>query len=88
MSISSQISKSLTSSGIWARYFFGARYFREFERFDRHLEKLRRSGQGVDYVSICSPNYLHWSDLSDWTLLDREWAMVLGVLSGQNPEFG
>jgi len=31
----------------------------EFERFDRHLDKLRRKGQAVDYVSIASPNYLH-----------------------------
>ena len=38
-----------------------ARFFTEIERFDRHLEKLRRrdDGSGVDYVSICSPNYLH-----------------------------
>src|SRR5205807_1809859 len=37
------------------------RFFTEFERFDRHLEKLRRGPAGgrVDYVSICSPNYLH-----------------------------
>lgn len=36
-------------------------YFKEYERFDRHLEKLRRKGddQRVHYVSICSPNYLH-----------------------------
>ena len=36
-------------------------YFKEFERFDRHIEKLRRvdSKEKVDYVSICSPNYLH-----------------------------
>ncbi|KKM73510.1 hypothetical protein LCGC14_1409720, partial [marine sediment metagenome] len=33
--------------------------FREFERFERHAEKLRREGNGIDYVSICSPNYLH-----------------------------
>lgn len=40
---------------------FDTRFFTEFERFDRHLEKLRR-GPGdkrVHYVSICSPNYLH-----------------------------
>jgi UDP-N-acetyl-2-amino-2-deoxyglucuronate dehydrogenase len=42
-------------------YFPEARFFTEIERFDRHLEKLRRdpSGQGVEYVTICSPNYLH-----------------------------
>lgn len=47
------------SVGILDRYFYGARFFQEFERFDRHAEKLRRMGEGIDYVSICSPNYLH-----------------------------
>jgi UDP-N-acetyl-2-amino-2-deoxyglucuronate dehydrogenase len=42
-------------------FFFDCSYFREFERFDRHLEKLRRMGDEhrVHYVSICSPNFLH-----------------------------
>lgn len=42
-------------------YFPQAAFFTEPERFDRHLEKLRRQGDGhrVDYVSVCSPNYLH-----------------------------
>jgi UDP-N-acetyl-2-amino-2-deoxyglucuronate dehydrogenase len=40
-------------------YFPDAAFFTEFERFDRHLEKLSRAGKAVDYVSICSPNYLH-----------------------------
>lgn len=42
-------------------YFPEARFFTEFERFDRHLDKLRRGGvaEAVDYVAICSPNYLH-----------------------------
>jgi UDP-N-acetyl-2-amino-2-deoxyglucuronate dehydrogenase len=49
------------SVGILDRFFFDVAYFREFERFDRHIEKLRRQGyEGrVHYVSICSPNYLH-----------------------------
>jgi len=48
------------SVGIIDSYFPQAEFFTEFERFDRHLEKLRRqNGQQVDYVSICSPNYLH-----------------------------
>jgi UDP-N-acetyl-2-amino-2-deoxyglucuronate dehydrogenase len=47
------------SAGILDSYFPDARFFTEFERFDRHLEKLRRKGEGVEYVSICSPNYLH-----------------------------
>jgi len=48
------------SVGVIDSYTTEARFFTEFERFDRHLEKLRRkNGQAVDYVSICSPNYLH-----------------------------
>ena len=47
------------SVGIMDSYFPEAHFFTEFERFDRHLEKLRRENRGVDYVSICSPNYLH-----------------------------
>lgn len=47
------------SVGILDSFFPDADFFTEFERFDRHLEKLRRKGEGVDYVSICSPNYLH-----------------------------
>ena len=47
--------------GVLDRFSFDVRYFTEFERFDRHLEKLRRGSadQRIDYVSICSPNYLH-----------------------------
>jgi UDP-N-acetyl-2-amino-2-deoxyglucuronate dehydrogenase len=47
------------SVGILDTFSFDVSYFREFERFDRHIEKLRRKGEPVDYVSICSPNYLH-----------------------------
>lgn len=49
------------SVGILDAHFPGARFFTEIERFDRHLEKLRREKeeQQVDYVSVCSPNYLH-----------------------------
>jgi len=48
------------SVGIIDTFFPDADFFTEFERFDRHLEKLRReNGQKIDYVSICSPNYLH-----------------------------
>jgi UDP-N-acetyl-2-amino-2-deoxyglucuronate dehydrogenase len=47
--------------GVLDRYAFDVRFFTEFERFDRHLEKLRRgpSSERVHYVSVCSPNYLH-----------------------------
>ena len=49
------------SVGILDSYFPEARFFTEIERFDRHLEKLRRKDgdDRVEYVSICSPNYLH-----------------------------
>lgn len=47
------------SVGILDSYFPEADFFVEFERFDRHVDKLRRQGRKVDYVSICSPNYLH-----------------------------
>ena len=49
------------SVGILDRFSFDVRFFTEFERFDRHAEKLRRQGERgrVDWVSICSPNYLH-----------------------------
>jgi len=48
------------SVGIIDSFFPNADFFIEPERFDRHLDKLRRSGNGkVDFVSICSPNYLH-----------------------------
>lgn len=47
------------SVGIMDSYFPETDFFTEFERFDRHVDKLRRGGNPVDYVSICSPNYLH-----------------------------
>ncbi len=49
------------SVGIIDSFFPSAAFFVEFERFDRHLEKLRRSGpdKRIDYVVVCSPNYLH-----------------------------
>lgn len=52
------------SVGIMDSYFPEAHFFTEFERFDRHIEKLkRRSGTSLDYVSICTPNYLHDSHI-------------------------
>jgi len=47
------------SVGIIDSYFPDSDFFVEFERFDRHVDKLRRKGDKVDYVAICSPNYLH-----------------------------
>ena len=49
--------------GVLDRYFPEAHFFTEFERFDRHLDKRRRTGAGIDYLSICSPNYLHDSHI-------------------------
>lgn len=49
------------SVGIIDSYFPDSAFFTEFERFDRHVEMLRRKGdpERIHYVSICSPNYLH-----------------------------
>jgi len=52
------------SVGIMDSYFPNADFFVEFERFDRHLEKLKRQKNiSLDYVSICTPNYLHDSHI-------------------------
>lgn len=51
------------SVGIMDSYFPDADFFVEYERFDRHIEKLRRKGQKIDFVSICTPNYLHDSHI-------------------------
>jgi len=49
------------SVGILDRFFPDSAFFTEFERFDRHVEKLRRQKEAnrVHFVSIASPNYLH-----------------------------
>ena len=47
------------SVGVMDSYFPNADFFVEFERFDRHVEKLKRNNINLDYVSICTPNYLH-----------------------------
>lgn len=49
------------SVGIIDSFFPDAAFFTEVERFDRHLEKIRRSdsGKAIDYMTICSPNHLH-----------------------------
>ena len=49
--------------GIMDSHFPNAHFFTEFERFDRHIEKIKRAGTKIDYVSICSPNYLHDSHI-------------------------
>ena len=51
------------SVGLLDGYFPRSDFFVEFERFDRHFDKLKRTGTKIDYVSICSPNYLHDSHI-------------------------
>lgn len=51
------------SVGVIDSHFPNADFFTEFERFDRHVEKLKRGNSRIDYVSICSPNYLHDSHI-------------------------
>ena len=51
------------SVGIIDSYFPNADFFTEFERFDRHLDMIRRGGKAVDYIAITSPNYLHDSHI-------------------------
>ena len=47
------------SVGVIDSFFPEAAFFTEFERFERHLQKLKREGTQIDYVTVCSPNYLH-----------------------------
>ena len=51
------------SVGILDSYFPNCHFFTEFERFDRHIDKRTRSERKVDFMSICSPNYLHDSHI-------------------------
>lgn len=53
------------SVGILDSHFPSANFFTEYERFDRHIEKLHRAkhAEQIDYVAICSPNYLHDSHM-------------------------
>jgi UDP-N-acetyl-2-amino-2-deoxyglucuronate dehydrogenase len=50
---------SSDSVGIMDAHFPEARFFTEFERFDCYVDRCRSNGQKIDYVAICSPNYLH-----------------------------
>lgn len=60
------------SVGIMDSYFPEADFFTEFERFDRHLYKLRRKENGIDYLSVCSPNYLHDAHIRFGLRLDAD----------------
>lgn len=51
------------SVGIIDSYFPKASFFTQFERFERHLEKQKRSNNGIDYLTICTPNFLHDSHI-------------------------
>ncbi len=51
------------SVGIIDSYFPNTAFFSEYERFERHLEKLRREHNPIDYLSVCTPNYLHDSHI-------------------------
>ena len=51
------------SVGVIDSYFPDADFFTEFERFDRHIDKKKREGKKIDFVSICTPNYLHDSHI-------------------------
>lgn len=51
------------SVGIMDSFFPNTHFFTEFERFDRHIDKLHREGRGIEFFSICSPNYLHDSHI-------------------------
>lgn len=47
------------SVGVIDEYFPDAWFFSEFERFDRHVNRIRREGQAISYLTVCSPNYFH-----------------------------
>lgn len=51
------------SVGIIDSHFPNADFFTEFERFERHIDKLKRTSNKIDYISICTPNYLHDSQI-------------------------
>ena len=51
------------SVGVIDSHFPEADFFVEYERFDRHIDLLKRAGTQIDYVSIASPNYLHDSHI-------------------------
>jgi UDP-N-acetyl-2-amino-2-deoxyglucuronate dehydrogenase len=51
------------SVGVIDSYFPDSNFFTEFERFDRFIDKTKRAGTSLDYVSVCTPNYLHDSHI-------------------------
>ena len=59
------------SVGVLDQHFPEARYFREFEALDRFIEKERRAGNPIGWLSICSPNHLHESQV--------RWGLRMGM---------
>ena len=51
------------SVGIMDSFYPNCHFFTEYERFDRHVDKRKRNGEMIDFISICSPNYLHDSHI-------------------------
>lgn len=51
------------SVGIMDSYFPNAYFFTEIEIFDKHIDKLKSTKNKIDFLSICSPNYLHDSHI-------------------------
>jgi len=47
------------SVGVLDSYFPDTKYFKEFERFDRYIDKTNRLKNGINYLSVCTPNYMH-----------------------------
>lgn len=59
------------SVGVLDSYFPECRYFQEIERLDRFVQKMLSGGELIDFVSVCSPNYLHDAH--------SMWAMRIGA---------
>lgn len=51
------------SVGIMDRYFPDCQFFTEFERFEAYTQSLKGTQQQIEFVSICTPNYLHASHI-------------------------
>lgn len=49
--------------GIMDSYFPNCSFYTEFERFDRYVEKIKHTERKLDYVTVCTPNYLHDSHI-------------------------
>ncbi len=51
------------SVGIMDSYFPQCSFYTEYERFDRFVEKIKHTKDKLDFVSVCTPNYLHDSHI-------------------------